>query len=51
MEERRLRILFVKRDDANAKFVTNDIQILKKHFDVEVDEVFLPKNLLKLRYD
>lgn len=45
MKERRLRILFVKRDDANAKFVTNDIQILKKHFDVEVDEVFLPKNL------
>ena len=41
---RKLRILFVKRDDANAKFVTNDIQILKKHFDVDVDEVYMPKN-------
>mgnify|MGYP001185027490 CR=1 FL=1 len=44
MSKQKLRILFVKRDDANAKFVTNDIQILKKQFDVDVDEVHMPKN-------
>ncbi len=44
MSRQKLRVLFVKRDDANAKFVTNDIQILKRNFDVDVDEVHMPKN-------
>lgn len=44
MRMQKLKILFVKRDDANAKFVTNDIQILRRHFDVDVDEVHMPKN-------
>jgi glycosyltransferase involved in cell wall biosynthesis len=44
MSKRKVKILFVKRDDANAKFVTNDILILRKYFDVDVDEVHIPKN-------
>lgn len=38
------RILFVKRHDANAKFVTNDIEILRKNFEVNIDEVNVPKS-------
>lgn len=40
----RKKVLFVKRHDANAKFVTNDIEILRKNFEVEVDEVEVPKS-------
>ena len=46
MSKRKVKILFVKRDDANAKFVTNDILILRKYFDVDVDEVHIPKNFV-----
>ncbi|MBX7042800.1 MAG: glycosyltransferase family 4 protein [Ignavibacteria bacterium] len=38
------RILFVKRHDANAKFVTNDIEILRKNFAVDVEDVNVPKS-------
>ncbi len=39
------KILFIKRHDSNAKFVTNDIPILKSKYDVKVDEVNVSKSI------
>ncbi len=41
---RNKKVLFIKRHDANAKFVTNDIEILRSRYDVRVDSVKIPKD-------